>query len=385
MKVLHVYRTYFPDSQGGLEEVIRQICLSTRAGAVESRVFTLSRRPHPATLDCAEGQIVRVKQNFEIASCGFTFGGISEFRRQAAWADVIHYHFPWPWADALHALAGYPGPAIVTYHSDIVRQKLLSHLYRPLMNRFLGSMARIVATSPNYFATSDVLSRFSDKVEVVPIGIDADQRHPFAEDDPFVQHVADRFGRGFFLFVGVLRYYKGLHILLNAMRDAAYKVVIVGSGPVEQELRRQAEQLRLDNVIFGGYVADDVKMALFQLCRAVVFPSYLRAEAFGVTLLEGAMCAKPLISAEVGSGTSHINIDRKTGLVVTPGCSRSLRDAMDFLYGHPEQAAQMGLQARARYEELFTGATMGDRYCRIYQAVVMESDVRARVTLRSAD
>ncbi len=381
MKVLHVYRTYFPDSQGGLEEVIRQICLNTRDSGIESRVFTLSPDPSPATIEVPEGLVVRAKQSFEIASCGFTFSGIAEFRRQAAWADVVHYHFPWPYADILHAAAGHPAPAVVTYHSDIVRQKALAFLYRPLMNHFLDSVDRIVATSPNYFATSDVLSRYSDKVDIVPIGIDSDSYPELAPDSPEFRRVEADYGRGFFLFVGVLRYYKGLHILLDAMRDAAYEVVIVGSGPVEQALRRQARELGLTNVRFCGYVEDTVKMALFRLCRSVVFPSYLRSEAFGVTLLEGAMCGKPLISAEVGSGTSHINVDRQTGLVVTPGCSRSLREAMDHLYGHRAEAEAMGQRARLRYEELFTGVAMGKRYSEVYRDVVQEHGAQSRLAL----
>ncbi len=374
MKVLHVYRTYFPDSQGGLEEVIRQICFHTRDHGIESRVFTLSPHPEPALIESPEALIVRVKQSFEIASCGFTFSGIAEFKRQVAWADIVHYHFPWPYADILHAAAGYPASAVVTYHSDIVRQKALFYFYRPLMDRFLGSVERIVATSPNYFATSDVLSRFSSKVDIVPIGIDRPKGADLRPEDSAFQQVEAEYGRGFFLFVGVLRYYKGLHILLDAMRDADYEVVIVGSGPVEQELRKQASGLGLSNVRFCGYVEDDVKMALFQLCRAVVFPSYLRSEAFGVTLLEGAMCGKPLISAEVGSGTSHINVDQQTGLVVTPGCSKSLRAAMQYLYHHEAEAEAMGQRARQRYEALFTGRAMGARYSEVYREVVENLD-----------
>lgn len=385
MKVLHVYRTYFPDSQGGLEEVIRQICLNTRDHGVESRVFTLSRRPDPAVIEAPEGLVVRVKQNFEIASCGFTFGGLAEFRRQVAWADVVHYHFPWPYADIMHAAADHPRPSVVTYHSDIVRQKTLSQLYRPLMNHFLGSVDKIVATSPNYFATSDVLSRFSDKVDIVPIGIDRDSYPEVTPESEVYRQVEEAFGRGFFLFVGVLRYYKGLHILLDAIREAPYKVVIVGSGPVENELRRQARDLGLTNVHFCGYVEDDVKMAMFQLCRAVVFPSYLRSEAFGVTLLEGAMCGRPLISAEVGSGTSHINVDRQTGLVVTPGCSKSLREAMDHLYARTADAETMGENARRRYEELFTGVAMGQRYAEVYRDVQLAVSARKRLALDSAE
>ena len=385
MKVLHVYRTYFPDTQGGLEEVIRQICLNTVCQGVESRVFTLSRHPEPANLLVDQSRVVRVKQAFEVASCGFCFGGLSEFAVQVAWADVVHYHFPWPWGDAMHMLAGKGKPSVVTYHSDIVRQQTLQFFYRPLMYRFLGSASRIVATSPNYFATSDVLRRFSDRVEVIPIGIE-EASYPAAQlTDAAMERTRQLYGEGFFLFVGVLRYYKGLHILLEAMKDANYRVVIVGSGPVEEELRAQALQLGLDNVIFGGYVDDDQKMALFRLCCGVVFPSYLRAEAFGVTLLEGAMCSKPLISAEIGSGTSHINIHEDTGLVIPPGCPRALREAMDFLYYNPRRARQMGRRARQRYENLFTGETMGVRYAKTYRQVVREHGQGASHTNRPVE
>jgi rhamnosyl/mannosyltransferase len=359
MKILHVYRTYYPDT-------------NSVPHGVESRVFTLSRNPKPARVVVDSTEVVRVKQAFEIASCGFCFGGIREFRREAQWADIIHYHFPWPFADFMHMLVGPDKPCVVTYHSDIVRQKSLQYLYKPLMDRFLASVSRIVATSPNYYATSDVLSRFSSKVDIIPIGIE-EASYPRLECNTAALEQARReYGEGFFLFVGVLRYYKGLHILLEAIQDANYKVVIVGSGPVEKELRRQARALGLDNVIFCGYVDDDTKMALFSLSRGVVFPSYLRSEAFGVTLLEGAMSAKPLISAEVGSGTSHINIHDHTGLVVTPGCPQSLREALDKLYYNPRQAQKMGVNARARYEKLFTGASMGAQYVSVYRQVLLE-------------
>ena len=137
----------------------------------------------------------------------------------------------------------------------------------------------------------------------------------------------------------------------------------------------------------GGlmYMEDDIKMALFQLCRAVVFPSYLRSEAFGVTLLEGAMCAKPLISAEVGSGTSHINIHQQTGLVVTPGCPASLREAMDYLYYNSRVASEMGERAQARYEELFTGFSMGQRYAEVYSEILAKQGADNKLALEQSE
>lgn len=372
MKVLHVYRTYFPDSQGGLEEVIRQICLNTREQGVESRIFTLAGNPDPAVIDLPEGRVVRIRKSFEIASNSIALGGMGEFRRQVQWADVVHYHFPWPWADVMHTLAGKPAAAVVTYHSDIVRQRLLSLVYRPLMRHFLNGMARIVATSPNYRVSSDVLRRYGDKVDVIPIGLDADSYPEVAQLGDVSGRMQARYGRDFFFFIGVLRYYKGLHFLLQAIKGAPFRVVIAGSGPEEQALRRQAAELGLDNVEFCGRVSDAEKMALFELCRAVVLPSHLRSEAFGVSLLEGAMSGRPLVSAEVGTGTSYINVDGETGLVVTPGCAASLRQALDHLHGNPAEAAAMGERARQRYETGFTGAIMGRQYAALYRRVLVE-------------
>ncbi|MCB1855987.1 MAG: glycosyltransferase [Halieaceae bacterium] len=370
MKVLHVYRTYFPDSQGGLEEVIRQICLASGSHGVRSRVFTLSDEPFPHFLPRVEAEVIRVRKTFEIASCGFALTGMRRFAREVQWADIVHYHYPWPFSDLMYLMVGRQRPAILTYHSDIVRQQFLLSVYRPLMSRYLDAMDMIVATSPNYFATSEVLARYGDKVEVIPIGLNEPSYPPLDEQNKDRARVRERYGQDFFLFVGVLRYYKGLHILLDAIQGAEYKVVIVGSGPVEAELRRQAMRLGLDNVIFAGFVSDREKMALFSLCRAVVFPSYLRSEAFGVTLLEGAMSSRPLISAEVGSGTSHVNIHGETGLVVPPGNSVALRAAMDELYRDADKARRMGARARLRYEQLFTGSNMGARYADAYRRIL---------------
>ena len=372
MNVLHVYRTYFPDSQGGLEEVIRQICLGTREQGVTSRVFTLSDEPYPRRLPRVECEVVRVRKTFEVASCGFALTGLRRFAQELEWADLVHYHYPWPFSDLMHLFFGHSKPAVLTYHSDIVRQKILLSMYRPLMRRYLGAMDRIVATSPNYFATSEVLNNFASKVEVIPIGLDEPSYPPLGDTNNDLAEALKRYGGDFFLFVGVLRYYKGLHILLDAIIGAPYKVVIVGAGPVEGELRKQVVRLGLDNVIFAGYISDREKMALFQLCRAVVFPSYLRAEAFGVTLLEGAMSGRPLISAEVGSGTSHVNVHDETGLVVEAGSPVALREAMDELFLDRAKAERMGEKARLRYETLFTGRLMGGRYAKLYADVLQE-------------
>ena len=367
MRVLHVYRTSLPQTQGGAEEMIRQICLGTRRHGVESRVLSLSRSVRPRVVRREEAVVYRARLHLEVASCSLSWQALPMFRRLLGWADLVHYHFPWPFADALHFAARVRQPTVLTYHSDIVRQRALAWLYGPLMRRFLRSMDRIVCTSPNYLASSPVLSRLRAPLEVIPIGLD-----PTSYPQPTPARLAEvrrRFGAGFFLFVGVLRYYKCLHILIEALRGTPLKAVIAGAGPTEAQLKRQARNLGLGNVVFAGHVSDETKTALLALSRAVVFPSYLRAEAFGVGLLEGAMQGRPLVSTEVGSGTSHVNVDGETGLVVAPASPAALRSAMTRLNACPALAARLGLGAQQRFARLFTGALMGDRYARLYAAL----------------
>ena len=372
MRVLHVYRTYLPDTQGGLEETIRQLCLSTGTLGTETRVLCLSRNPIPKEVEREETTVIRFRLHAEIASCGMSLTALAAFSREAKWADIIHYHFPWPFADALHLLTKPGAKTVLTYHSDIVRQNFLKILYKPLMRRFLNSVDRVVCTSPNYFATSEELTRYERKLSIVPIGIDEDS-YPRPERAS-LEECEKTFGRDFFFFVGVLRYYKGLFILLNAAAKQSFQVVIAGSGPTERSLKEQAEKLELENVKFAGHISDKTKSALFSLSRAIVFPSYLRSEAFGVTLLEGAMHSKPLISTEVGTGTSHVNHDGETGLIVAPGSASELRSAMNKLHEDPELARSLGINARRRYERYFTAKEMGKSYHQLYSDVLFPNE-----------
>lgn len=368
MRVLHFYKTYYPDSLGGIEQVIRQLCNGTGKLGVRNEVLSLSRQADLRPYELDGTTVHRVPLDFEIASNACSLAAIGELARLAREADVVHYHFPWPFMDLAHFLARIKKPSLVTYHSDIVRQKHLLRLYQPLKHRFLQSVDTIVATSPNYMASSAVLDRYRDKTRVITYGLDR-ATYPEPSQELMDQWRA-RVGDKFFLFVGVLRYYKGLHILLDAVEKLDYPVVIVGAGPIEQELKEHAARLGLKHVLFVGALDDPDKVALLKLCYAVAFPSHLRSEAFGISLLEGAMFGKPMISSEIGTGTTYINVDGKTGLVVPPSDPQALGVAMRALWENPALAAEMGARAAERYRELFTSEQMAASYSALYHELV---------------
>ncbi|ADJ28058.1 glycosyltransferase family 4 protein [Nitrosococcus watsonii] len=371
MRVLHFYRTYFPDTMGGVEQVIYQIARGTSAYGVKTEILTLSKTKSEENLFIDNHLVHRARLDFQIASTGFSLSALLRFIQLAKQVDLIHYHFPWPFMDMVHFTSLVKKPSVVTYHSDIIRQKFLLNFYRPLMHCFLSHVDRIVATSPNYFATSQILDQYRAKTEVIPIGLD---KASYPKIRPELrQYWGTRVGHRFFLFVGMIRYYKGLHILLDAVEGTEFPVVILGSGPVEKELRRHAQSLDLKNIHFLGALSDEDKVALIDLSLAIVFPSHLRSEAFGISLLEGAMFGKPMVSSEIGTGTSYVNIHNETGLVVPPSNPGAFREAMTFLWDHPEAAAKMGKNAEARYWQQFTSAHMAIRYVNLYQRLLEKS------------
>ena len=368
MRILHFYKTAYPDTTGGTEQVIHQLARGGMKYGLTTDVLSLTNERSYSSIEIDTYTLHRVNLDFEIASTGFSLDAISQFSQLSEKSDVIHYHFPWPFMDLVHFLSNVKKPTVVTYHSDIIRQQFLLSMYRPLKWKFLASVDHIVATSPNYLATSEVLSRYSDKVSVIPIGLDKESyQTPSAEKLSYWQK---RIGDKFFLFIGVIRYYKGLHILIEASQGVDYPIVIVGAGPIESELKKQSEKLGLRNIHFLGFLPDEDKNALLMLCYAVVFPSNMRSEAFGISLLEGAMFGKPMISSEIGTGTTFVNVGGETGLVVPPSDPDSLRDAMTFLWNYPDIAEKLGKNALARYWENFTADQMLASYVDLYKKLV---------------
>ena len=372
MRVLHVTQTYYPDTRGGIEEVIRQIALNTKELGVETRVFTLSKNPAQAIIEIDGIKVYRVPLTVKIASCGMSISAFKQFKDLADWAQIVNYHFPWPFMDLLHLLSASSTKTVVTYHSDVVRQKKLLMLYKPLMNYFLNQADAIVATSDNYVASSNVLQKHIEKVRVISIGI-SEENYP-APTKQELAKVGDLVGRDFFLFVGTLRKYKGLNFLLNALNGTKLKCVIAGSGPEERKLKTLAKKLKLLNVIFLGRVSEVDKVSLISLCRAVVLPSHMRSEAFGVALIEGAMYKKPLVSTDLGTGTSYVNTNGETGLVAPPADISLLRESMLLIDSDKELSNKMGQNAFERYNKFFTGSVMGGQYAELYATLLKKSD-----------
>lgn len=283
--------------------------------------------------------------------------------------DVMHLHFPYPVAEVSAYLFGRARATVVTYHSDVVRQRAILRLYGPLMRRALGSVDRIIATTPRYLESSEMLRLYRGKVRVIPFGID---RARFLNAPPdSASTLRGRYGGGpILLFVGVLRYYKGLNYLLEAMPSIPAQLLVIGDGPMREEWEALAHSLGLaERVTFLGRVSDDDLPAYYHASDVFVLPACERSEAFGLVQIEAMSAGLPVVCTELGTGTSYVNRDGESGLVVEPRNPVALAEAISRLLADSALRERLSEGARAR-SELFDAARMVDEIEALYTALV---------------
>lgn len=363
---MHVYKSYYPDTQGGVERLIQMLAHETALMGCHNRLITCTSTKN-AYQDAQESlDIFYYPQTCVLASSPFSYQLWKAFPEHVQWADVIHYHFPWPMADILHSGWRVKKPSIVTYHSDIVRQRYLKYIYQPLMHYFLKKMDCIIATSDNYVKTSDVLQEYVSTTQVIPIGIDPAHYAILLEKQALWR---EKLPKDFILFVGVLRYYKGLTYLLKALERTSISLVIAGSGPLLATLRAQAAEKLQTQVVFTEALSDEDLCAVYSLAKMLVIPASHRSEAYCIALVEGLLFGLPLISTEIGTGTSFVNADKETGFVV-PACDPdALKKAIVDLLNDKDLQQRMRKASRQRFETHFTAKVMAKTYVEVYHQI----------------
>jgi glycosyltransferase involved in cell wall biosynthesis len=288
-------------------------------------------------------------------------------------ADALHIHTPSVLPEVTAALLDGSvrkrfGRIVVSWHSDIIRQRLLNNLYEPAVERLLRMADDIVVATPNHVTCSEVLPRFAEKIRVVPYGID-----PTAlELDDAGRQLADRyreqFGDRMVLFMGRLVYYKGVPELLEAAAalDDAH-VVMVGAGPLEASVL-SSQAAREGRLTLLAPVTEAEKAALLHACHVFVLPSTANSEAFGIVQVEAMACGKPVVTYDLPTGVTWVNQDGVTGLVARRAQAGSLASAIEGLLHDRNDPSAMGQLAQARVLAEMTVARQVDEMLTIYRA-----------------
>lgn len=363
--ILQVGKFYYPH-QGGMETHLRSLCGELRQAAVKVEVLVANDRALTEYEELDGIRVTRAGQPLNLASspvCPTLSRHI-----KAAQADIVHLHLPHPTALLSYLASGHKGRLVVTYHSDIIRQKILGTAFGPFLKRGLARADAIIVGSPNYLHSSPVLQHFADKCHVVPFGIPLT---PFENPDTEeVKAIKQRFPKPLILGVGRLVYYKGFEYLVRAMRDVPGHLLLVGKGPLHGKL---LEEARTAGVSDRMTILDDVQDVVPYYHAADIFalPSIARSEAFGIVQLEAMACGKPVVNTNLDSGVPFVSVDGVTGLTVPPADAEALGQALNKLLKNHSLRAYYGTAGRQRVADRFSLKTMTTQTLHIYQQICL--------------
>jgi rhamnosyl/mannosyltransferase len=287
--------------------------------------------------------------------------------------DLIHLHFPDPMSHFAALALPRSLPIVVSWHSDIVRQKLLGVLYRPMVEHLLRRASAVVVGTPAHYRSSRVLPEcdLEEKLAVVPYGVDF---AGLTDDAAAIADVRRRHGRRLIFALGRHVYYKGFEYLLDALPavpDA--RLLLGGEGPLTGRLRERAAGLGLgERVVFLGRIDDAQLPAYYRACDVFCMPSVELAEAFGFVQVEAMACGKPVVCCDLENGVTYVNRHGETGLVVPPRDALALAAALRTLLDAPDLARSLGAAASARVRGEFSIAAQAEGMLRVYESVSVQ-------------
>jgi rhamnosyl/mannosyltransferase len=359
---------FYPPHRGGMESHLKTLCEGMRL-EMDVEVLVSNTGLNALRETCDGVPVARIARLAQVNSTSVNPGMAGAIRRSDA--DLIHLHWPNPMAALAYLISSHRGRLIVTYHSDIVKQRILRHLVGPILRVVLRRAKAVIVSSTNYLQTSQALRPYRDRCHVVPFGIS--QENFASADDAAVMRIRAKYGERLILSVGRLVNYKGFEYLIRAMAEAPGRLLIVGEGPLKGEMMELARTLGLqDRVVFCGDLSDQELRNMYHAADVFVLASTDRREAFGLVQAEAMAASKPVINTNLDSGVPFVSLDGVTGLSVPHSDAHALARAISILMDDAALRSTLGKAARRRAEAMFSLETMIARTLRVYERVVSE-------------
>lgn len=374
MRVAH-FGKYAYLRMGGIERHVVDLTTALAACGVDVTVFSydLSKRAEASVVNGVRVEPVRTMVTVSSQSLApQLLRQVRQLDRKRSF-DVIHQHWPDPFAHVVASMASRACAQVVSWHMDIVRQKILLPVYTTVAPRLLALPDAIIGATAAHLASVQV-GRFAPphRRHVIPFGIDARPFHPTSEVLRSALALRTRYGGGPILFaLGRHVYYKGFEVLIRAMAKVPALLLLGGEGPLTPELRRLTEATGA-RVEFVGPIAEKELPSYYHACDIFCFPSVAQTEAFGLVQAEAMLCGKPIVNTELGNGVNDLAPHNLCALTVPPGDEDLLADALCRVLRDRGLAARLGSAGRERVLTSFTVENMVQRTIDLYERVVRE-------------
>lgn len=370
IRVLQVNKLYYPEV-GGIERVVQYLAEGLKE-ETDMRVLVCQPRGW-GSQDVINGvPVTRCSSFGTLFSLPISISFLWRLRRMSKEVDILQFHAPFPLGDLGGLLAGVKGKIVLYWHSDVVKQKRLMHLYRPIMEMFLRRADVIIVSAKGNIEGSSYLGPYHQKCVVIPYAVSSSIQE---KGKIYLKSAKPNQGRKLsFLFIGRLVYYKGVDVLLKAFEKIKEgELTIIGAGELEENLKAFVMERGMEKrVHFQGRVADEEIYRQIEKCDVFVLPSVVKSEAFGLVQQEAMAFGKPVINTWLESGVPEVSLDGLTGLTVKAGDAEALAKAMEWMMDHPQERIQMGKAARERVENEYTMDVMLGRIMGLYKRLTEE-------------
>jgi glycosyltransferase involved in cell wall biosynthesis len=229
------------------------------------------------------------------------------------------------------------------------------------IKEFFQSAQAVIVLGEHWrqFALSD-LSIDADRIHIVSNGV--------PENNRFVRRYRST---PIITMMGIVGERKGVDVLLAALAmlppNLSWQTKIAGNGELERYSKMAADYGLSEKVQFLDWIDEEQGQHL--LCGSDIFVLPSRHENLPVAILEAMAAGLPVISTCVGAIPEQV-IDGETGILVPPGDSSALRDALSLLIGSPELRLAFGRAGLVRYENLFSISKCSDMIYKIYTSLL---------------
>lgn len=264
--------------------------------------------------------------------------------------DVLHAHYATSYG-LLGALSGFHPLILSVWGSDVYDFPSRSIFHKKLLKYNLNKADIILSTSN---AMAGQTSKFTDKnILVTPFGIDLKK---------FYKNREQTHGNNGEIVIGTVKtlhqiygisyLIKAFKIIVDRNPEKNIKLLIVGGGPLEKELKRLTRELNVDDkTTFTGKIPQD-KVPEY-LNKLDVYVAVSLYESFGVAVIEAGACELPVVVSKVG-GLSEVVEEEKTGYLVPPEDSEETANAIERLILNENKREEFGKNARKRITELYS-------------------------------
>lgn len=349
-------------AHGGTEIAAYNLALNI-AKRHEVDVFTTSMTSKDSIDKLDNINIYRYGNIITYSSTNLTYGMFN--KPLSHQIDIAHAHFNVPYSEysALRYAKKKNVPLVITYHNDaqesggsFIRNMVTKIYNKTIVKKALRGADIIIATSEAYINESILLGDYREKIEVIPNGINLEEFQNLLSTSECRSKLDLPLNKKIILFFGNIVVYKGPHILLKAIsilksQTDDFIVVFAGRGPIYDELVKMAKKLGIEeNILFTGYVEDELKPLYFKSADIFCLPSINTAEAFGIVNLEAMACGVPIVSTRLG-GIPDVVEDMKNGILTEPGDEKSLAQTLLYLLENEHEAKKMGDYGKQKVKE----------------------------------